>query len=527
MAAINDLQSEWDEASPVKALPAKQPIQAEWDAAAPQPAPQRKPGFYGTMGGNLKKRLQNISAEINAPVKPYDILKKQERTLRVAGQVAGGAFDVIGQTAMKGLDLATPGEAPKWMKDAALGVIKSPVGQQAIAAMQKGMGYYKTLKDANPNLFKDIEAAANLLGIMPIGAAAKPTAQVIKQTAKRLAEKTPGIIDKELSAEIRRGIEKSLRPSVESTRTYGQTSKYFQKAQSAVETIVKNKAKLNLTDELGDTARGLPKSIKQFSEAIHNTKKEVWSQGIALVSQAEGKAARIDLTPVVGELKTIAKHKALNDLDPAVASYAADLAERLEKRGHYTPMETQDAITKLNASLKSFYRNPSYDTASRAYVDEMLAGNLRKDPDSVVEKATGEGSRVFREQYGALKHIERDVNRRSIVAARQNIKGLLDFTDVFTGYEAVCGILSLNPAVLGAATTGKGIAKLWKWANDPNRIVTKMFGNAEKLMEKRAALTKPAVLTSRVVPQAKIPPTTIPVGAGKPQVVEAESAANE
>jgi hypothetical protein len=153
-------------------------------------------------------------------------------------------------------------------------------------------------------------------------------------------------------------------------------------------------------------------------------------------------------------------------------------------RGSYTPSEAQEAIQILNNSLESFYKNPSYETASKAYIDSMIANNLRRELDVGIETLTGEQYQQLKNTYGALSTIERDVARRSAVDARKNIKGLIDFSDIFSGGEVVRGILARDPSMIGMGVTAKGIASWYRWINNPNRIVKNMFRGVEDLISK-------------------------------------------
>jgi len=161
-----------------------------------------------------------------------------------------------------------------------------------------------------------------------------------------------------------------------------------------------------------------------------------------------------------------------------------------------TTEETQDLIAVLNDGLQAFYKNPSYHTAKRAYVDQMVANSLRKNLDNVILKATGENYQVLKTKYGSLKSIEKEVNHRAVVDARKNPKGLLDFSDVFTGYHAAKGILSLDPTTIGAAATGKSVAWLYRIKNNPNQIVKSMFKDVDKLMQKQGTKVFPSKVQS-------------------------------
>lgn len=322
---------------------------------------------------------------------------------------------------------------------------------------------------------------------------------------KPFAKKASGLMPKEtFSTVVNKGMEKGVRPSFEGNRTYSQSQQYSGKAQQAVKSIIDNHATggLQLTDEFNEPVQGLPQNLKQFSQAIEQTKGHLFKQYNEMATKSGERGAEVDLSPIAKELNEIASNQVLNDSSPSVAAYARQRAEAYQNnkavtdgvsttppKKTYTAEQAQQAITHFNQSLEAFYKNPSYDTASRAYIDSLIVNHLRKGLDSAIEQATGSGYQNLKNQYGALKSIEKDVNRRAIVDARKNNKGLLDFSDVFSGAEVVHGLLSMNPAAVGTGVAAKLIASLYKLKNDPNRIVKKMFAKASKKYEPQAPPT--------------------------------------
>lgn len=292
---------------------------------------------------------------------------------------------------------------------------------------------------------------------------------------------------------IRKGIEKGVRPGVENNRTAPQQQKYMENAQNAVKSIIQNKENLQLTDEFGDAVKTLPQNLKQFGQAIDQTKRNIFTQYDAMAQQAGEAGAKVDLRPISSELVKASNDKVLKTMAPGTANYAAERAQMLNNVGSFTAEEAQNAIAVANQSLEAFYKNPSYDTASRAYVDSLVVNKLRSSLDSVIESVSGPGYQDLKRQYGALKAIEKDVNRRAIVDARRNDKGLIDFSDIFSGSEMVRGILSMNPSTVAAGGTAKIIARLYKLRNDPNRIIKGMFDKVDKALPESAPAQIPEV----------------------------------
>lgn len=321
---------------------------------------------------------------------------------------------------------------------------------------------------------------------------------------KELVEKAITRKPTTIPSAIEIGMEKGVRPSVVGKKTAPQMKKYFSKAESAVKSIIENKENLEFIDKEGELVKGkLPTNLKTFSSAVDQTKKSIFEQYDRLRVEAGEKGAEVKLKSITKELDAVAQNTVLNDLNPASAKYAEELSMRLLGSEKYTVAEAQQAIALLNDRLEGFYKNPTYETASKAYVDSLVANSLRKSLDSVIEGTTGEKYQVLKNRYGALKEIEKDVQHRSLIDARKNIKGLIDFSDVFSGYHVIRGILSMNPATVGAGLASKTIAAIYRKWNDPNRIVRNMFSGVEKLGQGRSLTPIRSTIAEKALP---IPP---------------------
>lgn len=119
---------------------------------------------------------------------------------------------------------------------------------------------------------------------------------------------------------------------------------------------------------------------------------------------------------------------------------------------------------------------------------------------------------------------------RAIVQARKNAKGLLDFTDVFSGGNVVQGILTLNPTQIAVGGTQKAIASVMKTLNDPDRYVRKLFELVDDSYNKTGGKLRPLVLPrSRLMlgaptkgqPQSQImSPINLPIKSGTTREAE-------
>jgi len=431
-----------------------------------EPAPE-KPPISERIGGYFKEMIGNVPGNV------ADIAKS----------IGGIIADPMG-TATEINDIISGGEAAL-LREIAGSLVPHTDAEEKFNAVRRGISAPIQESIENPTgvpgrvaEFAKERPVDFALAVIPFGVKGRSALKT-----------TPAKIDKKITSVVTGGMEKGVRPSVVNAKTAPQATRYFQNAREAVETIILNKNSLRLTNDAGEIVSGLPKNLKQFSQAIDQAKRSVYEQYNAMAVQAGKAGVEIDLKPVSRELFQIANDAKMKKFAPDIAAYAQgrarDILTGTDKIGI---LDAQDALAMMNKSLESFYKNPSYDTASRAYIDSIIANNIRKSLDGVIEGATGAEYSDLKKAYGSLKSIERDVNRRSIVDSRKNAKGLIDFTDVYTHTTAIHGILSLNPAIVGAAVAGKGTKALYRHLIDPNRIVKNMFTETEKLMKKKGMI---------------------------------------
>lgn len=475
------------------------------------PAPPQEKGFLSNVGDALSKRVSNIQDEWSTPDK--GLVGTAERNLRTGGQIAGMAGDILGEGVKSLYKTIVPESVQGAISSGAKAVAETPVGQMGINAAKEGYNAYQVFKKSFPDAAKDLEATVNIASLIPMGAGAKVAGEGVnigRDVVASAIQKTPQAIEQGLNETIKKGIEKGVRPSVVGKQSIGQVDKYFANANDAVKNIISNKQNLSFVDKYGEPkVSQLPGSLHEFSQAIDQTKKGIFDRYNQMAIQAGEKEAEVGLEPIVKALQDASASKKLLDHDPTIAKYAGDYAERLAERGKYSTTEAQDIIKTLNNGLQSFYKNPTYDSASKAYIDALVADNLRKGLDGVIESSVGKGYGDLKRSYGALKGLEKDVNHRAIVDARKNIKGLADLTDPFSNSEIIGGILSANPGMVAKGTAWRGFKEYIKFKNDPNHIVKKMFTSAEKQIGNKGFEPKSKLYKGMMPPP---PPPDIPPG---------------
>lgn len=280
---------------------------------------------------------------------------------------------------------------------------------------------------------------------------------------------------------VLKNFQKGVKPTIPGKATALKAEQYKDNILLGVKTIDKNKGILQFTDDSGEIITGRnPRSLQELMEAQDQTKKEIFAQYDKLAKQAGDAGVTISFEPIASELDSVINSKALKLSNPKVVQYAEDVRDRYLSAGSADPMVVQEVVQNYNKSLEAFYKNPSYDLASQVAVDALVVNKLRGMLDESITGLTGTQYSALKVEYGALKAIEKDVVKAALRDARKNVKGLIDFTDIFTGGQAVTGLLRLDPSLLAGAAVQKGFKEWIKYLNDPNRAVERMFKAVEK-----------------------------------------------
>jgi hypothetical protein len=450
-----------------------------------QGVPQEK-GFFSKVGDAASVRAGNVDSW-RAPV--------------VLGQAAGFANDTA-MAALEGIYGMLPEGVRDKVKTIVSDALASETGQSLAGVAQKGADKYQNFKGKNPELAKDIEGYANMAGVIPLtkGAAiaggavkegakiaGKETAAIAGDVGRMLVPPVQGALDQELNGIVKKGFLKGIKPTVVGKDTAPKVANYYSKATEAVKSIVENKGNLKIVDAAGTVNAKLPETLNETSQAVSQSKKIIFDQYDSMKASAGQGNSTVLLNDLVTDIERIAKDRVIIQNAPEVAAYAKSKADAFRNIA-YTPAEAQDAIQIYNSKLEAFYKNPDYSNAAKTAIDDRIAKYLRKGLDDLVEGEVGPGYQDLKNKYGSLKAIEKEVNHRMIVDERKNPMGFFDGLNAFTGYEAIRGVLTMQPEVLMAAVGAKGIQNWMKKMNSPDKYIREMFQGAERNLTKQELL---------------------------------------
>ena len=312
---------------------------------------------------------------------------------------------------------------------------------------------------------------------------------------KAIAGNSPQQIESALSKTFRRVV----KPGRAGRASASQLEAQDRQILSAVDSIIADKPNLNFTDESGRVVTGqLPRSIRQFSDAIDQQKKRIFQQYDQMAQKAGRAGIMIDLTPTVTALRMAAAKPEVEHLHPSVAADLNALADRFETQGAYPAEVAQDIVQNLNATLRGFYKNPTQEIISGGSALGNITPTLRKSLDESIAKYAGPGYQALRNQYGSLRSVEKDV-AAAFQREVNKIPGGLGqlFSDIAASEEALRGVITLNPQALLRAGGIKAAQMLMRHINSPNRAITRMFE-----MRARPPMSPGRQITGAILPAA-------------------------
>ncbi len=240
----------------------------------------------------------------------------------------------------------------------------------------------------------------------------------------------------------------------------------------------------------GESRGQLPKNLSEFSDAISQTKKKLYSEYDALAKSAGEGGAFVSTEWIINELKHLENNRTLRLANPGIDGIISNMKKGLEEIGTLTVEEAQTFSQHLNQNLKAFYKNWNANDIGRSTVEALVNNNLKKAIDESIENALGQGERYsgLKRQYGQLRSIEEEVAKRALVDQRKNAKNLFDLTDIYGADQVIDSLANLNPIGLVKWGATSLIKNWYKKLNDPNVQIKKLFENIDKEISQNGQL---------------------------------------
>ena len=276
-------------------------------------------------------------------------------------------------------------------------------------------------------------------------------------------------------------INKSIKPTVAWKQSAADLAKFQENVVKSVDNIIQNKDNLKFTDELWQTIEWkTPESLQQFSEAIWQTKNSIFQQYNSLAKEA-WKTVDVPLDNIVKELDIIVNNQLLDISAPWLRKYAESMKKTVAKINKLWVEKSQELLQQLNEKLKAFYINPNPNDIWKNMVDVLISNNLRQWLDDSILKALWDNQYSnLKSKYGELVSIEKEVAKRALIEARRNNKSLLDFTDIFSAWDVIWWLAWWQFGLVAKWLIQKGIKEYFKFLDNPNTNIKKLFKKVEQ-----------------------------------------------
>lgn len=306
---------------------------------------------------------------------------------------------------------------------------------------------------------------------------------------------TKAQVDPLVGKMVEEGMTQGVMPS--GLKDFRQRQQYMKRASDVVADIVDNKDSTPLTKSTkkGDveiTGR-VPQTLLQFMEAIDKGKHRVWSTAHDMLMKTNGVGLQVPLDYVAQQLEAFAGDRVLATRSPKLAKRASDWAARYRETGTLTLPEIERDLAMSNEKLKAYYKNPSFERATQAAVEEVVASALRKTLDDVITTYEGPGYQNLRNKYGAYKAIEADVAKRAGVDANKRPIGFFGYGALIEGAEMARAVTNLDPSHAVTAGVYHIVRQTINKINNPNTHIARMFDNVDKARGKMAVRPEPQV----------------------------------
>ena len=331
-------------------------------------------------------------------------------------------------------------------------------------------------ENANPIQLPKPQTDAEALGVK-FGSAGTNVA-TFALPAGKIASALKTAPEQTLANSMRKGVEKGIKPKVVNKGSFSKMDDFYNSTESAVKSISENRNALNILDESGEQVIR-PRTAGEMAQAVEQTKKLIFKRYNDLAVQAGDNGAMFNAKPIINKLEEIANPEGKFRGNSDAQKYAQSLIDDMEALDGAAPDIVQERIREYNESLAGYYAGRAEKVKSR--IDASIANAMREQLDNQITNAVGDGYQGLKNEYGALKAIEKEVNHRALINARAAGKNVLDMTDIFTGADLAGGILSMNPVMIARGAAGKAIAQWYKNVNKPDNYINKMFDNAYKV----------------------------------------------
>lgn len=426
--------------------------------------------FIGKSTDDIKTRFSRIKDDIKDSIKDVarNPLLLQSEVQQSLWRIMWEWAWLVGNDAIQNLvqSIGTPKWVDafnKWVSNLVEKLNNTEYWKAGIDLLSQWSEAYQSLEQSNPELKQDIDALVNLASILPIGKWTQVVWEWIQGSniAKQIGKQVDGFIpvkwvsqtiapdikqsfDIKLTPKIEEKIQKAIKPTVIEKKWSNIIQKFNNDVVKSIDTVQYYWDKIQLKDVDWNMVNRPVESVKDFWDAIQQSKWFVFEEYNAKKAQAWEAWLEIDLKNAVNELQATKEKLKRIPWQRQVMAYIDEQIDDLNSLWKLNPDEAQTAMQVYNDRLNAFYRNPQPNDVWKASIDALINNSIRDNMNKWIEAATGWPEyQILKDRYRALLNIEKEVMKRAVVSGRQNAKSLLDFSDLFTADQAIGAIVNV------------------------------------------------------------------------------------
>jgi hypothetical protein len=412
------------------------------------------------------------------------------------GQIAGGLGDIAGTAIGQTYKRVVPEEAQAYILDRLLDFSTTKTGKAGLAALGKGMETWDAWAKENPDMAMEIGSMLNLVGASWGGQLIKNIGQrpvkEILNAGSSIVHDLSKIGTKQARQLTQDAVNKYFLKAIKPPKSIGSSDiaikQFKESAGNAVYDIVADKDSLKLTDEMDRLVDyRLPRTVKQFNEAIGQRKHKLFQQYDEIAKVAGDKGLTVDISDlfldktddlgntITSPLTDIANSVGLAAMDKDTVDRAMELIDIFTNRlkdGQLPVGEAQKLITAAN-NLKG--KSPGIDSL----VADFIREKMNKTMDGLVDSRYSN----LKKEYGNLKAIEESVSKAAFAEMKKGVGFWDEGTTIFSLGELAKGAANLasgGKANIAKAIAAKAAQKTIQAINRPDARIRKMFEKADK-----------------------------------------------
>jgi len=285
-------------------------------------------------------------------------------------------------------------------------------------------------------------------------------------------------------ADVAQNINRAL--STQGKKSIGVFLKNPQKQYKAFEIMHDMAPSLKVVDEAGDVVPWNPKEtdFNQFAQAFKDAKDKTWEGISGAIKEATGKDLHVDAGPILDFLNKTAGSKFTTSEVRAAAQRLSDEVANMSTPGTNGQIPIA-GLTEYNKVLNTKISGVLTGTTDNAVRDleAGLAKQLSEAADKAVESVTDSRFSTLKDNYGALKTIEKDLVRRAQQESRQIDNSLGDFMNRYGTIEIANGFFQAAQGNFGPLAKGVGAKVLGAYSKKlktPSTYLKKAFTEIDR-----------------------------------------------